>query len=75
MTPTDNVIRQGRNLMQQDGLRGNLQRQVRNTVQAAVPSVSDASRPSSRNNRLQVTPATSTARRGSICARPAMCAS
>jgi ribosomal protein S19E (S16A) len=31
-----NVIRQGRNLMQQDGLRGNLQRQVQNTVQAAV---------------------------------------
>jgi hypothetical protein len=46
------AIRQGRALLQQDGLRGRLQRQVRNTVQAAtLPSVSDASRPSSRNNR------------------------
>jgi hypothetical protein len=31
-----NAIRQGRALLQQDGLRGRLQNQVRNTVQAAT---------------------------------------
>jgi hypothetical protein len=41
-------IRQGRDLVQKDGLRGNLQRQVRARVQDAVPSASAASRRNSR---------------------------
>jgi hypothetical protein len=45
-------IRQGRDLVQKDGLRGNLQRQVRARVQEQrPPSASAASRRSSRNNR------------------------